>query len=66
MTEDPNEHERWLGRITIDLEVVLDENPERLAGDMATLVARAIEDRPAQNDVWLWGAKIRELTGTGP
>lgn len=59
----PNETERWLGEITIRLEVALDEDPERLAEDMATLVARAIEDRPAQNNVYGWSDDAREITG---
>lgn len=57
--ERPNENERWLGRITIDLEVVLDENPDRLAEDMATLVTRAIEDRhPGTHGNDVWGSMI--------
>lgn len=63
MTKRPNDTERWLGTITIELEVAVDENPERLASDLAVMLERAIEDRPMQNNVYGWGATVREITG---
>lgn len=62
MTTRPNEHERWLGRIDISLEVAIDEPAELFAQDMAIALERLIAAR-AGADTYGWSATVLELTG---
>jgi hypothetical protein len=60
VTTRRNEHGRWLGHIDISLEVAIDEDPTRLAEDIAMLAERAIADRP-RSDTFGWSAKVCEI-----